>query len=177
MFSILSQSIHLWLEYIRICNKIVDSCTEALQKLMPSEYEFIVLVKLKVMDSSQCLSDCGDKFLTSNVSIIFKKKKEKELWVRVSSVHSLSHVQLFVTPWAAVRQASLSITNSQSLLKLMSIESMMPSNHLILCRKDIPKVRTIQLVRWFGAKKLSCGAFHFSVTRTDSGKVNTWFWF
>ena len=51
----------------------------------------------------------------------------------VSSVQSLSHVQLFATPWAAARQASLSITNSQSLLKLMSIEWMMPSNRLILC--------------------------------------------
>ena len=50
-----------------------------------------------------------------------------------SSVQSLSHVRLFVTPWTAARQASLSITNSQSLLKLMSIESVMPSNHLILC--------------------------------------------
>ena len=49
------------------------------------------------------------------------------------SVQSLSHVQLFATPWAAARQTSLSITNSQSLLKLMSIESVMPSNHLIPC--------------------------------------------
>ena len=51
----------------------------------------------------------------------------------ISLVQSLSHVQLFVTPWTAARQASLSITNSRSLLKLMSIESVMPSNHLILC--------------------------------------------
>ena len=50
-----------------------------------------------------------------------------------SSVQSLSHVRLFVTPRTAARQASLSITNSQSLLKLMSIKSVMPSNHLILC--------------------------------------------
>ena len=50
-----------------------------------------------------------------------------------SSVQSLSRVQLFVTPWTAAHQASLSITNSQSLLKLMSVESVMPSNHLILC--------------------------------------------
>ena len=50
-----------------------------------------------------------------------------------TSVQSLSRVQLFVTPWTAARQASLSITNSQSLFKLMSIESVMPSNHLILC--------------------------------------------
>ena len=51
-----------------------------------------------------------------------------------SSVQLLSHVQLFATPWTAARQASLSITNSQSLPKLMSIELVMPSNHLILCR-------------------------------------------
>ena len=50
-----------------------------------------------------------------------------------SSVQLLSHVRLFATPWAEARQASLSITNSQSLLKLMSIESILPSNHLILC--------------------------------------------
>ena len=50
-----------------------------------------------------------------------------------SSVQSLSHVWLFATPWTAARQASLSITNSQSSLKLMSIESVMPSSHLILC--------------------------------------------
>ena len=50
-----------------------------------------------------------------------------------SSVQSLSCVQLFETPWTAARQASLSITNSQSLLKHMSIKSVMPSSHLILC--------------------------------------------
>ena len=50
-----------------------------------------------------------------------------------SSVQSLSRAQLFATPWTAARQASLSITNSRSLLKLMSIESVMSSNHLILC--------------------------------------------
>ena len=51
----------------------------------------------------------------------------------VQSVQSLSHVQFFATPWTVALQASLSITNSWSLLKLMSIESVMPSNHLILC--------------------------------------------
>ena len=51
-----------------------------------------------------------------------------------SSVQSLTRVRLFVTPWIAARQASLSITNSQSSLRLTSIESVMPSSHLILCR-------------------------------------------
>ena len=53
--------------------------------------------------------------------------------IQFSSVHLLRHVRLFATPWTAPRQASLSITNSWSLLKLMSIELVMPSNHLILC--------------------------------------------
>ena len=52
---------------------------------------------------------------------------------RLSSVQSLIRVRLFVTAWTAARQASLSIINSQSLLKLMSTESVMPSNHLIFC--------------------------------------------
>ena len=52
---------------------------------------------------------------------------------RFSSVQSLSHVCLFATPWIAACQASMSITNSRSSLKLMSIESVMPSSHLILC--------------------------------------------
>ena len=66
-------------------------------------------------------------FLSSTELDIFK------FIIQFSSVQSLSCVRLFVTPWIAARQASLSITNSWSLPKLMSIESMMPSSHLILC--------------------------------------------
>ena len=62
------------------------------------------------------------------------KKQVHISWVRkFSSVESLSRVWLFSTPWTATRQASLSVTNSWSLPKLLSIESVMPSNHLILC--------------------------------------------
>ena len=57
---------------------------------------------------------------------------------KFSSVQSLSHVQLFATPWTAACQASISITNHWSLLKLISIESVMPSNHLILCCPLLP---------------------------------------
>ena len=53
--------------------------------------------------------------------------------MKLSSVQSFSHVQLFATPWTAARQASLSLTKSWSLLKLMCIELVMPSNHLICC--------------------------------------------
>ena len=55
-------------------------------------------------------------------------------WYIIVVVQSLIYVQLFVTPWTAARQASLSISNSQSLFKPVSIESVMPSNDLILCR-------------------------------------------
>ena len=72
---------------------------------------------------------------------ICKKKIQNRGWQttgsgknQFSSVQSLSHVRLFETPWTAACQASLSLTNYWSLPKLMSIESVMPSNHLILCR-------------------------------------------
>ena len=67
--------------------------------------------------------------------MILEPKKVKSLTVSIqfSSVQLLSHFWLFVTPWTAVCQASLSTVNSQSLLKLMSIESVMPPNYLILC--------------------------------------------
>ena len=68
----------------------------------------------------------------SNVQKIVKNRKAWHAAV-FSSVQSLSHVRLFATPWTAAHQASLSITNSQSFLKLMSIKSVMPSNHPILC--------------------------------------------
>ena len=61
------------------------------------------------------------------------KTQKRLLSVQLSSVQLLSCVRLFVSPWTAAHQASLSITNSWSLLKLMSIESVMPPNHLILC--------------------------------------------
>ena len=63
-----------------------------------------------------------------------KKYFSEHLWLLFSSVQSLSCVQLFATPWTAACQASLSITNSQTPPKPMSIEWMMPSNHFILCR-------------------------------------------
>ena len=67
-------------------------------------------------------------------NICWYRKDDHDALVReISSVQSLSRVRLFVTPWIAAHQASLSITNSWSLLKLMSIESVMPSSHLILC--------------------------------------------
>ena len=70
--------------------------------------------------------------------IVIRINETKHAHNQFSSVQLLSRVQLFVTPWIATYQASLSITNSRSLLKLTSIESVMPSNHLILCHPLLP---------------------------------------
>ena len=96
------------------------------------------------------------------------KEKERE---RISPVQSLSRDRLFVMLWTAARQASLSITNSRSLLKLMSIRLVMPSNHLILCHPLLllpsifPSIRVFSfflsfffILQWF----LFCSGFFFS---------------
>ena len=81
----------------------------------------------------------------------------------IHSVQLLSHVQLFRTLWAAAHQASLYITTSQSLLKLISIESVMPSNHLILCRSLLllpsifPSSRVFLISRFFASGGQSIG--------------------
>ena len=79
------------------------------------------------------------------------------------SVQSLSRVSLSATPWTAARQASLSITNSRNLLKLMSIESVMPSNHLILCYPLLlpppifPSIRVFSMSKFFTSSGQSIG--------------------
>ena len=91
-----------------------------------------------VMPSSRGSSPPRDRTLVSYSSCIvgefFMAETPGKPPIDICSVQLLSCVQLFATPWTTARQASLSITNTQSLLKFMSIESVMPSNHLILCR-------------------------------------------
>ena len=77
--------------------------------------------------------------------------------IQFSSVQSLSCVPLFVTPWTAAHQASLSVTNSWSLLKLMSIESVMPSNHLILCHPLLPLLSIFPCIRVFSSESVPDG--------------------
>ena len=104
------------------------------------------------------------------------------LFMRIlfSSVQSLSHVRLFVTPCTATHQDSLSITNSQSLLKLMSIKSVMPSNHLILCcpllllPSIFPSIRVFSnesalLIRW---QKYWSFSFNMSPSNEYSGLIS-----
>ena len=76
--------------------------------------------------------------------------------MKYQSVQSLSRVWLFVTPWTAACQASLSITNSRSLLKLLSIELVMPSNHLILCHLLLLLLSILPSIRVFSNESVLC---------------------
>ena len=90
-----------------------------------------------------------------------------------SSVQSLSRVWLFVTPWTAAHQASLSTTNSRSLLKLMSIESVMPSNHLIIWRALLLPPSVFPSIRVFSNESALCirwpeyWSFNFSTSPSN----------
>ena len=101
---------------------------------------------------------------------------------KFSSVQLLSCVRLFVTPWTAARKASLSIINSQSLPKLMSNQSVMPSNHLILCHPLLllppifPSIRVFSnesalLIRW---PKYWSFRFNISLFNEHSGLISFW---
>ena len=98
----------------------------------------------------------------------------------LQSVQSLSHVRLFVTPWTAARQASLSITNTWNLLKLMSIVLVMPSNHLIFCcplrlwPSIFPSVRVFsnELVLHIWRPKYWSFCFSFSPSNEYSGLIS-----
>ena len=93
--------------------------------------------------------------------------------MRFSSVQLLSRVWLFATLWTAARQASLSITNSRSLFRLMSIESVMPSHHLILCRPLLLLPSIFSSIRVFSNESVLCirwpkyWSFSFSISPSN----------
>ena len=97
------------------------------------------------------VSSIADRFFT----ILDTREAHFIYSVRFSSVQLLSPVWLFATPWAAACQASLSITNSWRLLKPMSIESVMPSNHLILCLPLLPPL-VFHSIRVFSNESVPC---------------------
>ena len=95
------------------------------------------------------------------------------LIAEISSIQSLSHDQPFATPWTAVRQASLSIINSWSLLKLRSTESVMPSSHLILCHPLLLLPPIPPSIRVFSSDSVLCSrwpkywSFNFSISPSN----------
>ena len=86
----------------------------------------------------------------------FPEITDRFVFLLLSSVWLLSHVRLFATPWTAARQVSLSITNFQSLLKLMFTESVMPSNHLILCHPLLLLPSIFPSIRVFSSESVLC---------------------
>ena len=117
---------------------------------------------------------------------IFSSELTLGIWShQLSSVQSFSHVQLFVTPWTVAHQAFLSITNSWSLLKLMSIQSVMPSNHAILSHTFIllssifPKIKVISNESALHTKWPKYWSFSFSINSPIeySGLISFYFLF
>ena len=110
-----------------------------------------------------------DFFFFLHFWILFLRARK----VQFSSLQLLSRVRLFATPWTAAHKASLSITNSQSLLKLMSIESMMPSNHLILCHPLVLLPSIFCNMRLFSSESVLCTrwlkywSFSFSISPSN----------
>ena len=106
------------------------------------DYKWILRIHANKLKNSDKVDKFLEKHKLLKLTLVtaFHKKNQAQMVLLVksikqfSSVQLLSHVRLFATPWIAARQASLSITNSWSSLKLTSIESVMPSSHLILCR-------------------------------------------
>ena len=129
-----------------------------------------------------------DNVLKSKRTFCQQRSIQSKLWyfqqsctdVKFSSVQLLSRDRLFATPWTAAHQASLSITNSQSLLKLMSIKSVMLSNHLILCRPLLllpsifPSIRvfsneSVLHIKW---PKYWSFSFNISPSNEYSGQIS-----
>ena len=118
-------------------------------------------------DCSSCLSHRSEFWFPEPYSLLFPTKQYLLIWNKykqcinptfssVQSVQLLSLVWLFATPWTAACQTSLSITYSQSLLKLMSIESVMPSNHLSLCRPLFLPLSIFPGIRIFSNESVLC---------------------
>ena len=104
----------------------------------------------------------------------YSKSREDTFYhLQFSSIQLRSHVRLFATPWTAACLASLSITNSRSLLKLMSIESVLPSNHLILCHPLLLLPSVFPSIRVFSNESVLCirwpeyWSFSFSISPSN----------
>ena len=134
-------------------------------------YVSVLSIEEEKTEALLCISlSLLQKRINHEVSVVFFKRIVTVLF---SSVQLLSCVQLFATPWAAACQASMSITNSWSLLKLMSIESVMPSKHLILCHPLLLQPSIFSSVRVFFNDSVICfkwpkyWSFSFSISPSN----------
>ena len=132
---------------------------------------YIIMVETEYVFKNYSVRDLDqltfNQLLGSFILSLFK------LFQGISSIQLLSRVWLFVTPWTAARQASWSITNSQSWFKLMSISSVMPSNHLILCHPLLLPLSIFPSIRVFTNESVLCirwpnyWSFSFSISPSN----------
>ena len=147
-----------------------------------------VLPENLFLSSSQLLAAVGSPWLVA--TLLHPRAASFShcllLWVQLTSVQLLRRVRLFANPWTAACQASLSITNSQSPHKPMSIKLMMPSNHLILCRPLLLLPSIFPSIRVFSNESVLCirwwkhWSFSFSSSPSSeySGLISFWIdWF
>ena len=129
-------------------------------------------VRLNTQDFQVAISNMFNELKETVFKGIKYDKMSYEMEI-ISSVQSLSHVWLLATPWTTARQASLSITNSWTLLKLRSIESVMPSNHLTLCHPLLLLPSIFPSIRDFSNKLALCirwpkyWSFSFSISPSN----------
>ena len=152
----LSRVTHLFLEAYEETPFLELSASNGCRHSLACVHITLTSTFILTLEPSLCISS---KFL----SVPLRTMWLNLVFSLISSVQSLSHVGLFATPWTAAHQAFLPITNSQSLLKLMSIESVMPSNHLILCRPLLllpsifPRSGSFQMSQFFVSGGQSIG--------------------
>ena len=157
--------------------------------LNPSnEYSGLISYRIDWFDLSCCPRDSQESFLApqfeSNESSAISSLYGPTLTTIHVVFQSLSHIQLFATPWTIACQASLSFTVSQSLLRFMSIELVMPSNHLILCRPLLllpsvfPRIRVFSSELTLPIRWPKYWSFSFSISPSNSRLIffkNDWF--
>ena len=138
----------LWLSNILLC-----ICTTLL-------YPFLCQRTFRLLPClGYCKQSCSEHRIHISFLIMFFSEYMPRSGIAessISSVQLLSCVRLFATPWTAAHQASLSVTNYQSLLKLVSIESVMPSNHLILCHPFLRLPSIFPSTRVFSNESVLC---------------------
>ena len=171
-----------WFDLLAVQGTLKSLVQHHSSKASVLQHSAFFMVKLShlYMTTGKTIALIRWTFAEKVMSLLFNMLSRLVIAFLPRSIHSLSCVRLLVTPWTAARQASLSITNSWSLVKLMSIKLVMPSNHLILCSSLLllpsifPSIRVISnesvlCIRW---PKYWSFSFSISPSNKYSGLIS-----